>query len=489
MSITSGDLTARINARALLAGCQCSLGPQGPQGPTGPTGATGAQGATGPAGPASGGSLVSIGNLLRVDTVYGSDLSGDAYPFTFAFKTINAAVAKVTTGQTIYVYPGTYTLSAGITLPAGTAIRGANTQTVIIQMTGVSTNTTLLTMGENTRVEDITWRLTSAGHYTLKGIVFPGTTSVTAKLRTSVVSVDNSAASSGGTSIVTGVEASGTGTLSGATFSFNCLKGSTINVYSNGGGNKRGVLVSGTNIVTTRDLNIYVAQPTSTASTGSYVGVETADPANTGSIQMRATTVGTITPTAGQSYTASDILQTNPTTITDPTYLASPGIQIGPGTDLVTKTAGSKGFSSYVYPTTIYYGLRGDLHTGGSPSGAYMWPGTQAATNNVFPDPGTTPPAFYRFQQPGILAGMNVFFGIGPGNGNTTVVTIRRTPVGGSIADVPNYTLSFTGAEFNKSFYSGSQTFSAGDRIHVFVSYTGGSGNTTHDITVQLDCF
>jgi hypothetical protein len=84
---------------------------------------------------------------------------------------------------------------------------------------------------------------------------------------------------------------------------------------------------------------------------------------------------------------------------------------------------------------------------------------------------------------------MNVFFGIGPGTGNTTVVTIRRTPVVGSIADVTNYTLSFTGAEFNKSFYSGSQTFSAGDRIHVFISYTGGSGNTTHDITVQLDCF
>ena len=489
MSITSGDLTTRINARALLAGCQCITGAVGPQGPTGATGATGATGPVGPAGPAAAGGLVSIGNFLRVDTVYGSDVSGNAYPFTFSFKTINAAIAKVTTGQTIYVYPGTYTLSAGITMPTGTSIRGASTQTVIIQMTGVSANTTLLTMGENTRVEDITWKLTSTGHYTLKGIVFPGTTSVTAKLRTCVVSVDNSAASSGGTSIVTGIEASGTGTLNAASFSFNCLKGSTINVYSNGGGNKRGILVSGTNIVTTRDLNVYVAQPTTTTSTGSYVAIETADPSNTGSIQMRSTTVGTITPTAGQSYTASDILQTNPTTITDPTYLASAGIQIGPGSDLVTKTAGGKGFSSYVYPTTIYYGLKGDIHTGGSPSGAYMWPGTQAATNNVFPDPGTTPPAFYRFQQPGILAGMNVFFATGPGTGNTTVLTVRRTPNGGSIADVTNFTLSFTGAETSKSYYSGSQTFSAGDRIHVFVSYTGGSANTTHDITVQLDCF
>jgi hypothetical protein len=72
------------------------------------------------------------------------------------------------------------------------------------------------------------------------------------------------------------------------------------------------------------------------------VGVETNDTSDTGSIQLRTTTVGVTTPTAGQSYTASDILQTNPTTIDNPSYLASAGIQIGPGVDLVTKSAGGK---------------------------------------------------------------------------------------------------------------------------------------------------
>ena len=457
-----------------------ATGPTGPTGYTGPTGPTGYTGMTGPTG------AVLFGNVLRVDTVNGNDSTASVGGSPY--KTVNAAVSAATSGTTIWVLPGTYTLTSGITLPDGVCLRGMNVQTAIIQMTGVTSNTTLITMGENCRVEDLTMRLTSSGHYTLKGMVFPGTTSVTSKLRTSVMTVDNSAASSGGTSTVYGIEFSGTGTLSAGTFSFNSLKSSTINVFSNGGGNKRGVIVTNTNIASMRDMNIYVAQPVSTASTGSYVGVETND-GLTGAIQLRTTTVGTVTPIAGQSYTASDILQTTPATITDPTYLAQPGIQLGPGTDLVTKTAGGKGFSTYVYPTTIFYGLKGELKTGNSPSGAYMWVGTQAATNNTFPDPDTLLPAFYRVQQPLILSGMSIALGGGPGTGNTTTFIVRRTPNGGSIADVSNYSLVFSDSETNKSFYSGSQTFGVGDKIHVFVSYTGGAANTTHDITVQLDCF
>jgi hypothetical protein len=157
--------------------------------------------------------------------------------------------------------------------------------------------------------------------------------------------------------------------------------------------------------------------------------------------------------------------------------------------DLVTKTAGGEGFSAYAYPTTLYYGLRGELKTGGSPSGAYMWPGTQAATNNVFPDPDTGTPAFYRVQQPFILAGLNVSLGTAPGTGHSTTFTVRRTPAGGTIADVTGFSLVFSNAETDKSFYSGSQTFGAGDKLHLLVSYTGGSANATADITTQLDSF
>jgi hypothetical protein len=234
-------------------------------------------------------------------------------------------------------------------------------------------------------------------------------------------------------------------------------------------------------------MNIYVAQPTSTASTGSYVGVETADTNNTGSIQLRATTIGVVIPTGGQSYTASDILQTNPATITDPTYLVSAGIQIGPGVDLVTKSAGSKGFSTYIYPTTIYFGLRGDLKNG--TSGGYMWPGTMvaAAGGSGFPDTGT-PPAFYRVQQPALISGLSCGLAGAPGTGNTLTVLVRYTPFGGSITSTA-FTVTFGATDLVQNYYNASVRVNTGDRIHIQVSYTGGNGNTSHDLTVQLDMF
>jgi hypothetical protein len=343
-------------------------------------------------------------------------------------------------------------------------------------------------MGENTRVEDLTLKLTSAGHYTLKGIIFGGTTTVTAKLRTCVLTVDNSAASSGGTSVVTGVEGSGTGSLGAGTFSFNSLKGSTINVFSNGGGAKRGVLVTGTNQMSSRDMNIYVRQPTSTASTGSYVGVETADTSNTGSIQLRATTIGVTTPTAGQSYTASDILQTNPSTITDPTYLVSAGIQIGPGVDLVTKSAGGRGFSTYNYPTVIYYGLKGDLKSG--TAAGYLWPGTQKVSPD-FPDPGTPPgttAAYYRVQQPALISGISGSMSNPPGTGNSVTILVRVTPSGGTITNTP-FTITFGATDLTLTFYDASYRVNTGDKIHAYLTYTGNNTNTAHDLTLQIDTF
>ena len=338
-----------------------------------------------------------LGNVAIVDSVYGNDSTASIGGLPFL--TVQQAITAIgsSTGKEIWVQPGIYNLPAsGITLPASTALRGMSVQTCTLQITGASTDTTLITMGENCRIEDLTMSLSSTGHYTLIGILFPGQTSVSSKLRTSVLTINNASASTAGTSNVTGVLSNGTGTLGAASFSFNCLKGSTINVYSNGGGSKRGLLVSASNIVTTRDLNIYVAAPRDVTSTGSYVGCEVNDPAiiPTGSVQFRSTTIGTTTPVytapSGtiQLYTASDILQTTPASVLNPTYLASAGIQIGPGTDLVTKSAGGLGCSTYVYPTTIYYGLKGSLTT--QPSG-FLWPGTQAVSANNFPDPSGLP--------------------------------------------------------------------------------------------------
>jgi hypothetical protein len=281
--------------------------------------------------------------------------------------------------------PGVYELTTGITIPPYVSLRGMSTQTALVQMSNVLADTTLITMNTTSRVEDVGLTLTSSGHHTLIGVNFTGGTTADAQLRNCRLTVDNYAASNVGSSNVYAVRCSGGGTVT--EFSYNVVRGCTVNTRSNGGGIKRGVLVSNSNSVTIRDTNIYVYPPREpTTSSGSYVGVETNDTIgpNTGSIQLRTSTIGSVTPVVGDSYSASDILQTTPPTITTPSYLASPGIQLGPGTDLLEKTAGRRGFTPYVYPTTIYYGLRGNLSTGTS---GWLWPGTQAVTaGGIFPD-------------------------------------------------------------------------------------------------------
>ena len=431
-----------------------------------------------------------LGNTLTVDQINGNDAT--ASPSGLPYKTVNAAINNVLSGDTIWILPGTYNLTSPISLPNGISLRGLSVQTTIIQMLNVTANTTLIIMGENTRVEDLTLKLTSQGHYNLTGIEFGGTTTVTGKLRTCVLTVDNSNAPyNSGTSEVTAVLASGTGNLGVAGFSFNSLKGSTLNVYSNGAGKKRGVLVTGQNVMSSRDLNIYVAAPANIASTGSYIGVETNNTDNLGSIQLRATTVGTVSTILGGAYTSSDIMQTTPAVITDPTYLASAGIQVGPGTDLVSKTAGGKGFSSWVYPTTIYYGIKGNINT--TNFNGYLWPGTQAVQNGTFPDPGT-PPAYYRVQQPCLIAGLSCGLGIAPGGTgsvNKLDIVLKYTPVGGTVITTP-FAVTLTDSDLYKNFYGSSVRLNTGDRLHVQVTITnagGGNANAAHDLTVQVDTF
>ena len=525
-------------------------GPTGASGVTGPTGASGVTGATGASGPVGHGyaTLVpsnsyvlgpgeigyqltgafyalpttQLGNVARVDAVYGNDST--AYIGGLPYATIQAAVtAIVGTGtysspqylsNAIWVLPGKYYVSTNggnaitdskgavtypaLILPDTTALRGFSLQTCYLVCSNPTSNTTLLQIGANCRVEDLNLTLgssTYSGSNNLVGIYFGTTSTVTSKLRTSIVNISNANMLYTSSNNVYGIQFDGTGTLGVSTFSFNCVKGSTINVYGNGSGNKRGLIVTNTNIATLRDTNVYVAAPpTNSNFAGSYVGIETNDTANTGSIQLRSTTIGTVQATGVQTYTASDILQTTPPTITNPAYLASAGIQLGPGTDLVTKTAGGKGFSTYIYPTTLFYGAMGTLNTSGNPgtgTPAYLWPGTVVVHSSggqfiQYPDV-STPPASYRVQQPSILSGLNITCLVAPGAGHTTTVTVRKTPFGGSIADTA-FTLTLSNSTTNVSKYDASVNFGAGDLIHLQVSYDA-AGNTTQDLSIQLDCF
>jgi hypothetical protein len=110
-----------------------------------------------------------------------------------------------------------------------------------------------------------------------------------------------------------------------------------------------------------------------------------------------------------------------------------------------------------------------------------------AGGGNGFPDTGT-PQAYYRVQQPAIISGLSVGLAGVAGTGHTVTVLVRVTPVGGSITSTV-VTVTLGATDLYDNFYDGSVNVGTGDRIHVEVTYTGGNGNTAHDLTVQVDMF
>ena len=421
-------------------------------------------------------SLLKMGNTVVVDQINGNDATGTLNGLPF--QTVNAAVTYMGTlvlpagGVTCWILPGTYNLSAGLTIPATCAVRGLSTQTTrIAWAASVPGGTaTMLTMGENTRVEDVSLTLTSVDATTnLVGVRTPNTTSNTSKLRTCVVTVNNAGLAVGTTTNVYGILDDGTGTLGPATFSFNFTRGVTVNVQSNGGGVKRGVLVTGANDITFRDTNIYVAAPTDAASTGSYHGVETTN--NDADAEFRTCSISG--PSTAGGYTGSDILQTAPTV----GVITSKGIQLGPGVDLINKTAGGKPFTTYVTPTTIIYGLQGNVND----AVRYYWPGVQNTADAT--------QVFYRFQQKAVVQGMSINLRVAPGGANTVVVTVLKSTtgvVGSGVATVMTATVA--GAATSAVQYGVSVDFAQGEYLAVQTDGVPVAGAAA-DMVIELDIF
>jgi hypothetical protein len=414
------------------------------------------------------------GNVVLVDGINGNDSLGVVNGFPFA--TVNAAINYVSssalTNTLVYIAPNNYTLTNGITIPATCALRGMSTQTTKLVLTGSGAETTMFTMGENTRIEDLNLVLVSTSSTTnLTGIKLVGTTGTTSKLRTAVLTVDNSSVTASANTNVYGIWCSGSADLSPSDFSFNFTRGVTVNVFSNGGGNKRGVYANTNTAATFRDTNVYVKAPTSALSTGSYVGVETTNASS--SLQFRTTSISGA-PTSG-SYSGSDIYQYEPAT-----GFIDRGIQVGPGSDLINKTAGGRPFTTYVTPTTLNYGLHGNVPNATS----YYWNGVQTAADAT--------QVFYRFQQKSILQGMSVQLRVPPGSvAGTHIVNVNvlksTTGVAGS-GVLTAMTASLTDGDTAAYNYNCSVDFQRGEYLALQTTTTGGAGAAA-DLVVQLDVF
>jgi hypothetical protein len=373
------------------------------------------------------------GNSIRIDQVYGSDLRGSRNGTPFA--TINAALNAAFSGDTVRIFPGTYNES--FTIPNGVSILGIDLASVIISL-NTTTATDLITMGENTRLENVTLSLTSSNHVQLRGIVFPGTTSTTAKVRTIVLTVNNSGAGAG-TSNVYGVHSTGTGTPAQQT---SALRASTVTVNSTGAGSKRGILVSTANNYHIRDSNVVVTN----SGTGSAIGVET----NNASAAFSAHT-STISGTNSNTPTAAaDISQT----------LGSITIAT---TDLINANANGLGFSTAVSPTIITWADAGLLSAGTN----FMHVGTSSPGNQMF----------VRCPQPLIVKSLSVQTATAPGSTDTW--TVFKNGVSTGLA------VSLTTPSTSNVNNSQSVSFATGDRISLQV-VRGASGSSETNVTMLL---
>lgn len=302
-------------------------------GPTGWTGSTGNTGATGPLGTGPTGPILQNGNLLIVDAVYGNNTTAAADPTRYPFLTINSALSNVSSGQTVFVRPGTY--NEKLTIPAGIALRGANTQTVTVQQLNTTSNTTLLTMGSNCRVEDMTFTLTSTSNVNLTGVDWPSGTPLNAKLRTSVINVV-----SGGTGANTIVGMLSAGTSATTYSASDATRSITVNVDASSIGIVRGLYITGSNWFGMRDTNVNVR------GTGSnIVGVETTNAGSYASIKHSTVRGGdAISTQYDVNRTAGEIL------------LGS--------VDLVNNTANGNGFSVTTEGAITHYGTTGNFTNG-----------------------------------------------------------------------------------------------------------------------------
>ena len=301
-------------------------GPTGPTGPQGTPGSAVATGTTGPTGPTGNGSPQ--GKTLTVDSVYGDDTTAAADRYVKPFLTITSALSNASAGELVFVRPGTY--SEKLTVPANVSLNGAGAQAVVIEQLNCSSNTTLLTMGSNSRVENFTANLSSSSNVNLIGVDFPNGTVPTAKLRNSIWTVTSTAV---GSNTILGCQSAGT---SATTFTAaNMIQRSSLNVISSSTGPSRGILVNGSNRFSVRDIVIF-ARGTGT----NIVGVETTD--------------------AGAFF---DCKTTSINGATHDINRVAGNLQLG-FTDLVNNDANGNSFSVGTEPNHIYYGAVGNIGNG-----------------------------------------------------------------------------------------------------------------------------
>ena len=372
-------------------------------------------------------SSTSYGNVLRVDSVFGDDNIAPTNLYSYPFKTINGAISNVSATQTIHILPGTY--NETIVIPTGIAIRGQNTQTVTIQSANSTSNTTLITMGVNSRLEDVTMNIYSSNSVDLIGINFPSGTPLTSKVRTTVLNVSSTGT---GTHSTIGIYSGGTSALTYTTS--HAIRATTVNVASQGNGITRSLYVTNSNRFTARDTNF-------SALGTSSIGVETTNISTV--VELKQCSVN------GGVY---DINRTAGT------------LQLS-STDLINATANGNSFSVNTEPSPIFFGVTGNINDGTK----NLMPGTLLHNDLTGTFGLPFPQRLIVFQ--GLFTSRAALTG-----GQTAVYHLHKNTTAGT----PFMIATLNSANQTVRVQDKSESFNAiSDRLIIELTTSGGIGNAT----------
>lgn len=389
-----------------------------------------------------------FGNVARVDQIYGNDATGLVGGAPFA--TITAALAAAGTYTTIYgdpvvvwVFPGVYSdtayspetfplnISNNVSLVGIAAGARPDVGGVTIQQLSAAGTSTLITMGVDTLLANVSLQLSTTNNVALTGISI-------ATGPATIDSIDLNVSAESGSANAYGIHGTGAATI----------EDSVITVSSTGTQATAGILVDTANAIMMSNSTIMV-----TNTGGSAVGAET----NNASASFIANA-------SSVSGTTSDISQ-----LAGSIMLA--------GTTLAHSTANNGSFASAFSPTLLVWNSHtgtGTVLTGTN----YMVPGTAAVS-------ASNPANFgYIIPQQSIVRNLHVYAEEAPGTGRTTTFTLYKN------GSVTSLTTSLSGTVTANNDPTHSVLCEAGDVLSMqLINPSSGTGSSLGNISVNVELY
>jgi hypothetical protein len=403
-------------------------------------------------------------NVIRVDWLNGNNATatvtnGLPYQTISAALTAAGAAASSVSPYVIWIMPGIYnetltmqqyvsvigmsqgagsTVTSGGSIPTTVGVGG-----VIIQQLAVTTNTTMVTMAENSQLNNVILNMTTATNgLTLNGISFSGTMATTARVEN--VNLDIMSTATTGT--VSGVISTSTGTPGPE---ITALYASVISVstgaLTSGNGNTYGINISsGSGTFNVDNCNI---SATTTSGTQACYGI----------INSASTTANLAYSTLSGTGTSSADLNN-----------ASTGQIVLTATRLVNHTAATattQNFTSAISPSIPVWSVNSG--TAFTAATRFLSFGTLTANPAAA---NAEAPTQFPVPQPCTIKSLRVSCTTAPGVGNTSTFTLRKST--GGVTSNTSLVAALTGAATTGQ-----------DLIHA-VSFTGGDLVSMQLVTV-----